>query len=214
VTGEVFPCIEADAVVGDPERKSVGRLFQLQLHVGRAGVFDRVVQGFLGDAVQSLFGLQGCFRLAVQFGLDPYAVTRLDGGRLFFEGGDQTFLLQRFGPRRSGSASRSSRLRRGWWRSRGARRHVPGRRAGVRGRSRPRALCRIGPGRRSRVAHERASDAPRGRPYRGPRRTIGRSPRRRPPGRQQPGGRLSRLRLVPRRGGSRRRSPPAPAPVR
>src|ERR687897_2941986 len=98
VTGEVSLCIEAEAVVGDRERKSLGSLFQLQFHVGRAGVFDRVVQGFLGDAVQSLFDLQGCFRLPVQVGLDPYAVARLDGGCLFFEGGDQTLLLQRFGP--------------------------------------------------------------------------------------------------------------------
>src|SRR5829696_1749591 len=98
VTGEVVASVEADAVVGDPERKALGRLFQLQFHVGRAGVFDRVVQGFLNDAVQGLFDLQGCFRLPVQLGLDPYAVARLDGGCLFFEGGDQALLLQRFWP--------------------------------------------------------------------------------------------------------------------
>ena len=50
-------------------------------------MFDGVVEGFLGDAVDGLLGFERRVGLFAEGGLDVYVVARLDGGCLFFQGG-------------------------------------------------------------------------------------------------------------------------------
>src|SRR4051812_1814473 len=57
-------------------------------------MFYGVVQGLLGDAVERLFNFEGYLWLPVERGLDPYAVACLEGGGLFFQGGDEALPLQ------------------------------------------------------------------------------------------------------------------------
>jgi hypothetical protein len=98
VTRELLLRVEAETVVGDLERHLLGDAREPQPHGLGLGMLDGVVQGFLGDAVQSLFHSDRSRRFIAEVGPDVDAVPDLECGGLLFQRCDYPFVLQRLRP--------------------------------------------------------------------------------------------------------------------
>src|SRR4028118_1563544 len=95
VPGEIVSRVEADAVVGNVERYLFTIAFHSYLYAIRTGVFDYVVEGFLGDAMYGLLSLQRSLRFIADAGLHVDLVPGPERGRLFFERHCEPLRLQR-----------------------------------------------------------------------------------------------------------------------
>jgi hypothetical protein len=94
VAGKVASHVETGAVVGDYEGYTLGIAFHPYLQVARAGVFDGIVEDFLGNAVNGLLRLKRSLRFVAEIGFDLDAIPGLKRRGLLLERCDHSFGLQ------------------------------------------------------------------------------------------------------------------------
>src|SRR3954454_24684186 len=98
VAGEILAGVETSAIVGDFKRYLLGSTPHLYPYLACTGVFDGIVEDFLDDAVDGLFGFQWGLRLVAEIGLDLDSIPGFKCRNLLLEGRDHSFGLQRLGP--------------------------------------------------------------------------------------------------------------------